>query len=179
MASEPDWIVRAETPADAEGIDRVLRRAFDGNNAADLVRVLRADGGYEPELSILAVSDDPEQRVLGHVLFSPMAIVQGEAPAPAIALGPLGVLPTHQRRGVGRSLVRAGLDACRAAGHGIVLVLGDPGYYSRFGFRPAAEARIDPPHADWAGAYQVLGLMPGALEGVRGVARYPKAWDDV
>ena len=173
------WIVRSEEPQDAEGIDRALRRAFDGANAADLVRVLRAERGYDPALSMVAVSDDDEARVIGHVLFSPIAIVQGEAPAPALALGPLGVLPDHQHRGVGRALVEAGLAACREAGHRIVLVLGDPGYYERFGFVPASRHRIRPPHANWTDAYQVLGLEEHSLDGVRGLARYPAAWEDV
>lgn len=173
------WTVRSEEPQDAEGIDRALRRAFDGANAADLVRVLRTAGGYDPRLSLVAVSDEEPGRVLGHVLFSPIAIVQGEAPAPAIALGPLGVLPDQQRRGIGRALVEAGLHACREAGHRIVLVLGDPGYYGHFGFVLASRHRIRAPHANWTDAYQVLGLDAHALEGVRGVARYPAAWDDV
>ena len=179
MTEGPDWIVRSERPEDASGIDRVLRRAFDGDNAADLVTVLRRDGGYDPGLSIVATSDDAEGRVLAHVLFSPIAIVQGDFPAPALALGPLGVLPERQRQGLGSAVVRAGLDACRDAGHGIVLVLGDPAYYGRFGFVLASELDIRPPHANWAGAYQVLGLTNAALDGVRGLARYPSAWDDV
>lgn len=173
------WVVRSEEPRDAEGIDRVHRRAFEGDNAADLVRTLRAEGGYEPDLSLVAVSTGPSPRVLGHVLFSPIAIVRGDAPAPALALGPLGVMPDSQRQGIGSALVRAGLDACRAAGHGIVLVLGDPAYYGRFGFGLAGDVRIRPPDPDWSGAFQVLGLTARALEGVRGVVRYPPAWDDV
>ena len=179
MDSGTGWIVRSEEARDAEGIDRVLRRAFDGDNAADLVRVLRRDEGYDPALSIVAVTADEEARVLAHVLYSPIAIVQGTAPAPALALGPLGVHPTHQRQGLGTAVVNAGLDACRDAGHGIVLVLGDPAYYGRFGFVLASKLDIRPPHANWAGAYQALGLTSNALDGVRGVARYPAAWDDV
>ena len=83
------------------------------------------------------------------------------------------------RQGLGSALVRAGLEACRKAGYGIVLVLGDPGYYSRFGFLPASGARIEPPRPEWAGAFQVLALIPGALDVVRGIARYPEAFDDV
>lgn len=179
MSDAGPWTVRTEEPGDAEGIDRVLRRAFQGDNAADLVRTLRSQGGYDAGLSWVALESEPVPRIVGHVLFSPIAIVRGDVPAPALALGPLGVMPDRQRHGVGSAIVEAGLKASRDAGHGIVLVLGDPAYYSRFGFALASEARIEPPDPDWAGAFQVLGLMPRALDGVRGMARYPSAWDDV
>ncbi|MDA1195291.1 MAG: N-acetyltransferase [Planctomycetota bacterium] len=177
MTTEAGWQLRTEQESDAEGIDRMLRRAFQGGNAADLVRRLRAEGGYEPGLSWVAV--DGEERVLGHVLFSPVAIVRGQVPAPALALAPLGVAPAHQRQGIGSALVRAGIAASIEAGYGIVLVLGDPGYYSRFGFRPVADTRIDAPRPEWDEALQVLEIRPDALDGVRGVARYPAAFDEV
>lgn len=179
MSKALTWTLRSEHPRHADGIDRVHRRAFQGENAGGLVRRLRAEGGYDPALSLVAEEEGGAGEVLGHVLFSPIAIVRGDAPAPALALGPLGVLPARQGQGLGSALVRAGLEACRKAGYGIVLVLGDPGYYSRFGFLPASGARIEPPRPEWAGAFQVLALIPGALDVVRGIARYPEAFDDV
>jgi putative acetyltransferase len=176
MSEEPAWTVRREEAGDADGIDRALRRAFGGDNAANLVRRLRSEGGYDPVLSWVAVEGG---HVLAHVLFSPIAIVGGDAPAPALALGPLGVMPDAQRQGVGTAIVRAGLEACREAAHAIVLVLGDPAYYGRFGFRLGSEVRIDPPDANWAPAFLALGLTPNALSTVRGTARYPAAFDDV
>ncbi len=178
MTSARSWWVRPETPADAEGIERALRRAFEGSNAANLVRILRAQGGYEAALSWVAVTDSEPERVLGHVLFSPIAIVRGHAPAPALALAPLGVLPDHHGRGIGTALVRAGIEASRDAGYDIVLVLGDPGFYTRFGFTLAADDDIAPPQAEWAPTFQALGLSPGALATVRGTARYPQAFQD-
>ena len=179
MSKEQSWHVRPEGPGDAEGIDLALRRAFRGDNAADLVRRLRDEGGYDPGLSWVAVDVGPGGRILGHVLFSPIAVVRGAAPAPALALAPLGVLQDHQRMGIGSALVLRGLDACREHGFGIVLVLGDPGYYARFGFKRASTVGIEPPYAAWADAFQVLGLTPGALDHVRGVARYPDTFSDV
>ncbi len=173
------WQIRPEQPGDEDGIDLVLRRAFSGSNAADLVRTLRRERGYDPDLSLVAVEQAGGDLIVGHVLFSPMAIVHGDAPCPAMALGPLGVMPDRQRQGIGRTLVEAGLAACRDRGLAIVLVLGDPAYYGSLGFEPAAAARIEPPHAGWSEAYQVIELLPGALRETRGVARYPAAWDDV
>lgn len=179
MAAKPTWQIRPEQTGDEDGIDLVLRRAFGGANAANLVRTLRREGGYDQDLSLVAVEEAGGHRVVGHVLFSPIAIVHGDAPSPAMALGPLAVSPDRQRKGVGAALVQAGLEACRARGLAIVLVLGDPAYYSRFGFVHAGDAHIEPPHANWARAYQVVELLPGALRETSGVARYPSAWDDV
>jgi putative acetyltransferase len=179
VADPEPFLLRTETPADRAGIDRVLRRAFGGSNAAILVERLRAEGGYDPGLSWVACEERPAPRIVGHVLFSPIAIVRGGPPAPALALAPLGVAPDRQRRGVGTALVRRGLAEARRRGHAIVLVLGDPGYYSRFGFRLAVRWRIRPPRSSWTGAFQALGLHPGALETARGEARYPAAFDEV
>ncbi len=172
------WTVRAEQPGDEAGIDALHRRAFGGENAANLVRILRAEGAYDPALSLLAYEETPATRIVGHVLFSPVVIVQGGAPHPAMALGPLGVIPDRQQRGIGRALVRAGLAACRERELAIVLVVGDPGYYARFGFTRAVDAHIEAPHASWTEAYQVLEVLPGALRKTRGRARYPAAWAD-
>ncbi len=178
MDTEAAWSLRPEQPGDEAGIEAVLQRAFGGANAANLVRILRTQGGYDPALSFVAIEEAPAPRIIGHVLFSPIAIVHGDAPSPAMALGPLGVMPDRQRTGVGTALVEHGLACCRERGLGIVLVLGDPGYYSRFGFGPAAEARIEAPHPGWAESYQVLELLAGSLKETRGIARYPAPWDD-
>jgi putative acetyltransferase len=87
------------------------------------------------------------------------------------------VSPAWQRRGVGSALVRAGLDACRRASQRVVVVLGDPRYYGRFGFEPAA-ARGLRYGAQATDAFQVLELEPGALGGVRGQVEYLPPFDE-
>ena len=176
MDTPHTWTLRSEQPDDEAGIDTLLRRAFGGENAANLVRNLRQAGAYDPALSLVAHEDAPAPRIVGHVLFSPVVIVQGDAPSPAMALGPLGVMPDRQRRGIGQALVQAGLTLCRERELGIVLVVGDPGYYARFGFTRAVDAHIEAPHASWTEAYQVLEILPGALRETRGRARYPTPW---
>ncbi|RPE75797.1 GNAT family N-acetyltransferase [Vulcaniibacterium tengchongense] len=124
------WI-RTETEADHAAIDAVLAAAFagapgHGEVERRIVRALRAAGALT--LSLVA---DIDGRVAGHVAFSPVAI--GDA-AGWYGLGPLAVAPADQGHGVGGALVRAGLvelERLRAAG---CVVLGDPGYYGRFGF---------------------------------------------
>ncbi|MBX7073206.1 MAG: N-acetyltransferase [Pirellulales bacterium] len=154
---------------DLAGILGVVRQAFGRADEADLVAALVAAG--DARLSLVAA--DGEQ-VVGHVLFSDMAIVGDKWTTPALALAPLAVLPARQYQGIGSLLVRRGLELVREAGHRIVLVLGHAEYYPRFGFSTSAAAAIetpfDPAH------FMGLELTPGALHGVAGRVRYAAAF---
>lgn len=95
--------------------------------------------------------------------------------AAGLGLAPLAVLPSEQRRGIGAALVRAGLDACRACGCRFVVVLGDPAYYARFGFRRASDLGV----ANEYGAdaeFMLRELAPGGLPPGGGLARYASAF---
>ena len=111
-------------------------------------------------LSLVAVLQD---RVVGHILFSPVAIEAGGEVTAALGLGPMAVLPAHQREGIGSLLVRAGIEECRRAGHESVVVLGHPEYYPRFGFAPASRHGLvwERPAPDEA--FMALELLSGAL----------------
>ncbi len=98
---------------------------------------------------------------------------------PALALAPLAVLPEFQRRGIGFQLVKKGLEECRNQGHSIVTVLGHPEYYPRFGFKLAAECGIESPFEVPLEAFMVIELVSGALDGVNGVLKYSKAFDEI
>jgi putative acetyltransferase len=123
--------VRHEAPEDREAVARVVEAAFGRRDEADLVEALRADPSWE--LSLVA---DEGGEVVGHVLFT-------RASNGFHALAPLAVLPERQGAGVGRALVEEGLRRIE----GPVLVLGDPAYYARFGFEPAAPRGITNPWA--------------------------------
>ena len=84
----------------------------------------------------------------------------------------MAVLPEYQRHGIGSQLVRAGLDACRAQGHGLVVVIGHPTFYPKFGFVPASTTCLEYEHAVRPEAFMVLELQAGALAHARGVVRY-------
>ncbi|MCB1400425.1 MAG: N-acetyltransferase [Rhodobacteraceae bacterium] len=123
--------IRPETAADHGAIADVVDTAFrtaphSGGNEARIVAALRAADALT--LSLVAQG---EGRILGHVAAS-SAEVGGEAGWALI--GPLAVLPDRQRQGVGSALMRAALGQLRGAFRGVVLV-GDPAYYGRFGFR--------------------------------------------
>jgi putative acetyltransferase len=159
--------IRDEKYEDRASIYRVNELAFGGNVEADIVDALRASG--EPIISLVALVED---RIVGHILFSPVVIQSDEASFPAMGLGPMAVLPEAQGKGIGTRLVERGLRECKAKGHDVVIVLGHATYYPRFGFVPSKPYGIrweqDVPEE----VFMVLALEDGALEGKAGIVSY-------
>ncbi|ANZ38227.1 GNAT family N-acetyltransferase [Lentzea guizhouensis] len=143
-------LIRRETPADIDAIRDVTNLAFKNGPEAGLIDWLRDDEGWVPELSLV------EDGVLGHVVCTRGYV----GDTPALGLGPIAVHPEHQRAGIGKALMHAVLGAAEARGEKAVILLGDPRYYSRFGFRPAAELGITPPVAEWAPHFQARLFAP-------------------
>jgi len=170
-------ILRRELPADSDALREVHARAFarpgqDVAPEAILVDGLRAGGDVVPGLSIVAEADRSDGGgVVGHVVCS-RARIGGR---PSLGLGPLGVLPAHQRRGVGTALMHGVLAAADALGASEVVLLGDPAYYARFGFVLAAPLGITPPEPAWAPHFQVRPLT--AWDAASGPFRYAPAFD--
>ena len=169
-------LLRREVDDDATAIQAVHAAAFarpDGVLPPEvrLVDALRDDGAVVPGLSIVAEIDDG---VVGHVLCS-RGHVEGR---PALALGPLGVVPSRQRRGTGHALMHGVIAAADALDEPCVLLLGDVGYYARFGFRPAHSVGIRPPDPEWGEHFQLrcLSAWTGTL---RGSFRYASAFDRI
>ncbi len=158
--------VRREKPEDAPAVREVNRLAFGRDEEAELVDAVRDTPGV---ISLVATDGSV---VVGHILFTPVRIVHGDRTVPAMALGPIAVRPSEQRRGIGSQLVRAGLEACKAEGHELVFVLGHPEYYPRFGFRRADSYGLYFEDTGPTPAFMVLELRPGALDGISGRVRY-------
>jgi len=170
------FIIRSELPEDIPPIFEVNLQAFGQDGEARLVNALRNDGDYLRELSLVAVCGD---RVIGHILFPPITIVSDADETAALALAPLAVHQDFQCRGIGAALIHEGLRECRRRGHRIVVVVGHPGYYPRFGFIPARERGIHAPFPCPDEAFMVRGLVASALDGISGTVRYPPAFDAV
>jgi putative acetyltransferase len=159
-------LLRLETAADHSAVRRVHSLAFGQESEERLVDALRAGGWAR-----LALVAEEGGLVVGHVLYSDLAIHTAHGVTSALALAPLAVLPERQGQGVGSALVRESLRMLRERGHRIVIVLGHPGYYPRFGFSPELAL---PLASEYAGpSFMALELAPGALRGVRGDVRYP------
>jgi putative acetyltransferase len=170
------YVIRPELPEDASAIFEVHLQAFAQDGESRLVNALRHDGNINPELSLVAVFGD---RIIGHILFCPITIISGTVETAALALAPLGVHQDYQCMGIGAALIEAGLEACRGLGHRIVIVVGHPGYYPRFGFTAAKESGISAPFPCPDNVFMALPLRPGALDGIGGMVRYPMAFDNV
>jgi putative acetyltransferase len=160
------WTTRPETADDVGAIREVNLAAFPTATEADLVETLRASDAWIEGLSI--VTEDAEGTVVGHALLT-RCHVDG---APALALAPCAVLPRVQQSGAGSAAIRAGLDAARAKGENLVLVLGHAEYYPRFGFTPASAWGIRASFEVPDEAMMALALDPGA-ETPRGTIAYP------
>ena len=136
------WTTRAETAHDQAAVRRVLIAAFPTTAEADLVDHLRGDPeAWIPELSVVAADERGE--VVAVSLMTRCHV--GGDPALALALAPCAVLPEHQRRGAGAATIRHGLHVAAARGERLVVVLGHPTYYPRFGFSPASALGVTAP----------------------------------
>jgi len=160
-------IIRPETPENKAAICHVNEEAFGDTGEAGLVEKLRSRQAII--LSLVAIDGD---RVVGHILFSPVTVESERQSFNAVGLGPMAVLPLHQKRGVGSELVRTGLEECRRLGHEIVVLVGHPNYYPRFGFVLAnpkgVKCEFEVPDESW----MILELREGALAGRRGTVSF-------
>jgi len=164
-----DVTIRAEESADHLAIRQVNEAAFGTTEEDDLVESLRSEGA-----ALISLVAESRHRTVGHILFSRMWIDTPTGANPAVALAPMAVFPEYQRQGIGKRLVRRGLDELRAQGEEIIIVVGHPEYYPRFGFSSLLARPLESPFP--SDAFMALELRDGALEGMRGRVRYPAAF---
>ena len=167
--------IRPETENDHSAVREVNMLAFGREDEAQIVETLRQSDDFIPELSLVAIYHG---RVVGHILFSPILIETKKGDVSAMALATLAVRPEFQNQGIGSELVRQGLKECRLLGHRIVVVIGHPDYYPRFGFSPARVMGLEAPFQVPDEAFLVHELVPGALYEIGGMVRYPPAFDE-
>jgi putative acetyltransferase len=165
--------IRPEQTADIAAIRKVNRAAFETSAEADLVDALRAQA--DPIVSLVA---DDARSVVGHIFFSPVTLSDHED-LRIMGLAPMAVVPAEQRRGIGSSLIRAGLEQCWQLGYAAVVVVGHPTYYPRFGFVRASRFGIRCEYDVPDEAFMAHELSPGALAEKSGTIRYHPAFANI
>lgn len=164
-------LIRPETVSDEASVDALLRVAFDGAGEARLVKALRVG-----RAAVVALVAEDNGRTLGAIYASPMTLTPANPSLRLYALAPVAVVPSAQRRGVGTALVRGALRALIELRADAVLVLGDPGWYQRFGFEPAARLGLRTSYAVPADYFMALELRAGCCRGTSAIANYHPAF---
>jgi putative acetyltransferase len=158
---------RQEESGDQFAIRRVNEQGFGTSEEADLVDALRQANAII--LSMVALDGED---IIAHILFTEVVVMQADSQFTGLGLGPMAVLPCHQRKGIGTQLLKIALDKCRHLDYDFVVVLGHPEFYSRFGFSPAKphgiRCEFDAPDE----AFMVLELRENALAGRSGTVHY-------
>ncbi len=155
--------IRKHRPADVLGIREVNTLAFGQPDEADLVERLRER--CQELVELVAVLGD---EIIGHIVFSPATIECGKRTVTGAALGPMAVMPKHQRQGVGTKLVRSGVSILQQSDCTFLVVIGHPAFYPRFGFRPASQFGVQ---CDWDvpdAVFMMMVLAEDEMHGVEG-----------
>ena len=155
--------IREEDSGDVSAIRTLNKHAFGQDQEGNIVDALRSNGGVL--LSLVATLNG---HVVGHIMYSPLSVSEVDG----AALGPMAVLPEHQRQGIGSTLVEAGNRRLKESGCPFIIVVGHANFYPRFGFKPASACGIT---CEWEmpdDVFMVLALDHAKMAGVSGLAKY-------
>ncbi|HML05183.1 MAG TPA: N-acetyltransferase [Methanobacterium sp.] len=169
-------IIRHEKKSDYSTIYEINKLAFNGENESKLIQTLRKSENFNKNLSLVAVNGE---KIVGHILFTPITIETKEKSFLALALAPLAVHPEFQNQGIGSLLIKQGLNACKRLKYGIIIVIGHPKYYPRFGFIPAINKGLKVLFEVREEAFLVKENISGSLNGVEGTVKYPQPFLDL
>ena len=160
-------VIRSEEIEDQNDVRRINELAFGQTTEADLVDALRMNA--HPYISLVAIVDG---LIAGHIFFSPVTVESETGAFTAMGLAPMAVLPEFQNQGIGSRLVEEGLKKSEELGQAVVVVLGHPNYYPRFGFIPANVKGLRCEYDVPDDTFMVIELSEGALAGRRGLVKY-------
>lgn len=166
--------IREEKRDDYAAVQRVNERAFGAPEEGRIVNKLREE--CQGIISLVAVSDE---KIVGHIFFSPVTIDHEDIQVVGMGLAPMAVQPEFQNQGIGSMLVKEGLRRIRETDCPFIIVLGHPGYYPRFGFERASQYGLK---SQWEGvpdeAFMVMILDRSVMAGVTGIASYRSEFDE-
>ena len=167
--------IRLEAPGDEPGVRDVELAAFGGPEEAEIVDRIRMEA---PDGWLSLVAADAAGEIVGHLLLSPCPVEDdaGTVGATVLAIGPVAVRPSAQRRGVGAELMYAAMSLAMARGAPALVLLGHADYYPRFGFEPARGVGLQPPADEWPDHVWMARRLPAWDESMRGTVRYPEAF---
>jgi predicted N-acetyltransferase YhbS len=167
--------IRPEHKDDYDSIKRINDEAFGQENEGLLVSALRKTSKYIPNLSLVA---EMNNNIIGHILFYPLTIITKTGEKDVLSLAPISVLPKYQKKGVGYKLVKRGLDDCKKTNYDVVIVVGHPNDYPRFGFKPASKWKIQLPIDAPDEAFMAIELKEKTIEKYTGTVVFPKEYYD-
>lgn len=166
--------IREEKDSDFNDIRRVNVSAFPTPAEADLVDKIRL-----AQIDYISLVAEYEGEIVGHILFSSVSLVSDESGFNVFGLGPMAVVPEHQKKGIGSRLIHAGLDMCTEQNYDAVVVLGHPEYYPRFGFVPSLTFGIASEYDVPSEVFMVKELKQGILRGLNGIIKYHKSFNEL
>jgi len=160
--------IRPEKPEDIDEIRELNERAFHQSHEAKIIDKLRKN--CADLLSLVAIEND---KIVGHILFSPAVIEGLHGVTHGMGLAPMAVLPSMQKQGIGTQLIKAGIEILKGAQCPFIIVIGHPEYYPRFGFERALPYGIQ---CQWEGipdeVFLILRLDQSVMKQISGLAKY-------
>jgi putative acetyltransferase len=164
-------IIRQENEKDFSTVYELVKVAFQtaavtSGQEQELVGKLRNSANYIPELALVA-EDNGE--LLGHIMLTRTLVVDGDTKNEVLFLGPVSVVKEYRKRGIGSALMVQSLKIAGELGYKAVVLVGDPAYYHRFGFKTSANWGIRHVLEIPAEFVMACELVPNALANVRGV----------
>ncbi|MBV6625995.1 MAG: N-acetyltransferase [Rivularia sp. (in: Bacteria)] len=166
--------IRSETPTDYLAIAQIYKLAFGREEEGHLIEKIRSSQYYIPELTLIA---EVNSSVIAHVMFSYINLV-GKETFQVLGLAPVAVHPDFQNQGIGSALINAALDKANQLGESLIIVLGNPHFYSRFGFKPSVDFEIESPFPVPEDAFMVKPLT-NYHASYKGKVIYPAAFQNV
>ena len=169
--------IRQETRNDYSDVYNLNKLAFEEDEEARLVDLLRKSSAFIPELSLVAVIED---NIVGHILFTKIKIIDNKGNEnESLALAPMAVSPNYQKSGIGGQLIKKGLDKAREMNFKSVIVLGHEKYYPKFGFEPTTKWGITSPYDIPTNVFMGIELVDDGLKNISGLVKYAKEFGEI